>query len=138
MIQSINVISDQEYTGLLENEDRVLLQDGDYSDLIAYLTGLFSIKKVPEISMEQYTIRYVSTVILQGMSGDSEYEITRYPEKEEREAVKIIRLDVSGIGPEITCRVSINWDWVEICPAIGMKEATAFVDRLDTSTFRYF
>ncbi|AKA49336.1 hypothetical protein IX51_09735 [uncultured archaeon] len=115
-----------------------MLEDGDYSDLVTYLTGLFSIKKIPEVAMDQYGIKYSSAVILQGMSGDSEYEITRYPEKDEREAVKIINLEVSGIVPDVTCKVSINWDWVSITPEIDEKDATAFVDKLDMSTFRYF
>ena len=88
--------------------------------------------------MDQYTIKYHSTVILQGMSGDSEYEITRYPEKEEREAVKIIKLEVSGISPDADRMVSINWDWVRIEPDVDIRDATAFVDKLDMSTFRYF
>lgn len=116
----------------------MLLQDGDYSDLVTYLTGLFSIKKIPEISMDQYGIRYHSAVILEGMSGDSEYEIERYPEKPEREAVKLINLDVSGISPDLVCRVSINWDYVEFSPDVDERSATAFVDKLDMSTFRYF
>lgn len=115
-----------------------LLEDGDYSDLITYLAGLFSIKKVPSITMDEYTIKYHSTVILQGMTGDSEYEITRYPEKDEREAVKIINLEVWGILPEKQCMVSINWDWVKIEPDVELKAAKAFVDKLDMSTFRYF
>lgn len=116
----------------------MLLQDGDYSDLVTYLTGLFSIKKIPEISMDQYGIKYDSAVILSGMSGDSEYRIDRYPEKDEREAVKVINLKVTGIEPDTTCDVSINWDWVRFTPDIDEKNATAFVDKLDMSTFRYF
>ncbi len=116
----------------------MLLQDGDYSDLVTYLTGLFSIKKVPSIEMDQYTIKYHSTIILQGMSGDSEYEITRYPEKDEREAVKVINLEVNGISSGKARMVSINWDWVKIEPDVALKDATAFVDKLDMSTFRYF
>lgn len=115
-----------------------MLQDGDYSDLVTYLSGLFSIKRIPEISMDQYSIRYHSAVILGGMSGENEYSIESYPEKAERETVKIINLDVSGIADGIVCRVSINWDWVKFSPDVDEKDATAFVDKLDMSTFRYF
>lgn len=116
----------------------MLLEDGDYSDLVTYLTGLFSIKKVPEIALDQYRIKYSSAIILQGMSGESEYEIKRYPDKDEREMVKIINLEVSGIVPDLVCKVSINWDWIRISPDLDMEYATSFVDRLDMSTFRYF
>lgn len=88
--------------------------------------------------MDEYTIKYHSAVILQGMSGDSEYEITEYPEKEEREAVKIINLEVWGISPESKQMVSINWDWVRVEPDADFINARAFVDKLDMSTFRYF
>lgn len=116
-----------------------MLQDGDYSDLLTYLAGLFSIKKIPEITMVPYSIRYVSTVILRGMSGDSEETVEHYPGREERENVKVINLDVTGIiAPDVICRVSISWDWVKFSPDIDVKDATGFIEKLDMSTFRYF
>ncbi len=117
----------------------MLLKDGDYSDLVAYLTGLFSIKKIPEVAMVPYSIRYVSCVLLRGMSGDREETIEGYPDRDERENVKTINLDVTGIiAPDKICRVSINWDWVRFDPDVGEDDAEAFVDKLDMSTFRYF
>lgn len=113
--------------------------NGDYSDLVTYLIGLFSIKKIPEVAMVPYSIRYVSCVLLRGMSGNREETIEGYPDRDERENVKVINLDVTGIiAPDVICRVSISWDWIKFKPEIDENDATAFVEKLDMSTFRYF
>lgn len=119
--------------------DNVEKLDGDFADLVAYFTGLFGIKKIPEISMDHYSIMYKSTVVLQGMTGDSEYTTTGYPEKTEREAAKTINLEITGlIAPDASCLVSINWDWITFHPEVEDRTGEAFVDRLDQATFRFF
>ena len=119
-------------------EFQMQLQDGDYSDLIIYLSGLFGIKKVPEIGIERFNIKYDSAVVLEGPNPGQEYQISRYPEKEERERLKCIILNVSGLIDSVDTKVSINWESVEFSPDPDIGMAEAFIDVLDCSTFRYF
>ena len=62
----------------------------------------------------------------------------RFPEKDERDRIKFVNFDVSGLHPSQKSTVTINWDSIEIKPDLDPKSATDFVDVLDRSTFRYF
>lgn len=110
----------------------------DYSDLVTYLTGLFSIKKIPEILIDRFLVKYVSCFILDGPESSTGELAKRFPEDDERDRIKFVNFEVTGLYPGEKSTVSINWDYIEIKPDIDMKAATDFVDVLDRSTFRYF
>ncbi len=116
----------------------MLLTGEDYSDLVTYLTGLFSIKKLPEILVDRFRIRFVSCFILDGPESTSGKLAERFPEKDERDRIKFVNFEVSGLHPAQKSTVTINWDSIEIKPDLDPKSATDFVDVLDRSTFRYF
>lgn len=110
----------------------------DYSDLVTYLTGLFSIKKIPEILVDRFRMRYISCFVLDGPETDAGKLITRFPEDDERDRIKYVNFSVSGLHPEKNSTVRINWDSVDIEPDIDEKIANDYIDVLDRSTFRYF
>lgn len=116
----------------------MLLKGEDYSDLVTYLTGLFSIKKIPEILIDRYRIRYASSFILEGPDTESGELVSRFPEDDERDRIKFVDFTVKGLSPSGEAKVRINWDSIEITPDIEDRVARDFVDLLDRSTFRYF
>lgn len=110
----------------------------DYSDLVTYLTGLFSIKKIPEILVDRFRMRYLSCFVLDGPETDEGELITRFPEDDERDRIKYVNFHVTGLHPEKESIVRINWDSVDIQPDIAENVARDYIDVLDRSTFRYF
>lgn len=110
----------------------------DYSDLVTYLTGLFSIKKIQEILVDRFRMRYESCFVLNGAETDEGALITRFPEDDERDRIKYVTFSVSGLKADTKSTVRINWDSVEITPDIDMNIARDYIDVLDRSTFRYF
>lgn len=116
----------------------MLLTGEDYSDLVTYLTGLFSIKKIPEILVDRFKVRFLSCFILEGPESSSGELVQRFPEDDERDRIKFVTFEVTGLQPGQKSTVTINWESIEIIPDIDIKVATDFVDVLDRSTFRYF
>ena len=116
----------------------MLLTGEDYSDLVTYLTGLFSIKKIPQILVDRFMVRYTSCFILEGPDSEKGELVTRFPEDDERDRIKFVKFNVKGLHPTEESTVTINWDSIEIIPDIDIKIAKDFVDVLDRSTFRYF
>ncbi len=114
------------------------LTGDDYSDLVTYLTGLFSIKKIPEILVDRFILTYNSCYILDGADSDRGELIQRFPEDDERDRIKYVVFDVRNLHPTEDSVLRINWDSIEITPDVDMKVAKDFVDVLDRSTFRYF
>lgn len=110
----------------------------DYSDLVTYLTGLFSIKKIPEILVDRFYIKYRSCFILNGPDTMEGEIIERFPEDDERDRIKYVVFHVRNLHPTELSVVQINWDSIEITPDIDSNVAKDFVDVLDRSTFRYF
>ncbi len=110
----------------------------DYSDLVTYLTGLFSIKKIPEILVDRFRMRYVSCFILDGPDSEKGELVERFPEDDERDRIKYVIFNVKGLHETNNTTVKINWDSIEIFPDVDEKIARDFVDVLDRSTFRYF
>ncbi len=118
--------------------ERMQLTGDDYSDLVTYLTGLFSIKKIPEILVDRFLMKYNSCYILDGPDSDKGELIQRFPEDDERDRIKYVVFDVKHLHPTEDSVVRINWESIEITPDIDQKVAKDFVDVLDRSTFRYF
>lgn len=116
----------------------MLLSGEDYSDLVTYLTGLFSIKKIQEILVDRFLMKYDSCFVLAGPESEDGELISRFPEDDERDRIKYVVFTVKGLHPTETARVRINWDSIEIEPGVDEKVAYDFVDVLDRSTFRYF
>ncbi|MCL5802552.1 MAG: hypothetical protein ACYCSA_10600 [Thermoplasmataceae archaeon] len=114
------------------------ISEGDYYDLITYLTGLFGIKKIPEVSIDKYKIKFDKASIVVSADTGELCHIDRFPEKEERDKIKSLSLEVSGISPGNRMNVSINWDFVEFQPDPNVRDAREFLEVLDRSTFRYF
>ncbi len=110
----------------------------DYSDLVTYLTGLFSIKKIPEILVDRFKIRFESCFILEGPDSEAGELVKRFPEDDERDRIKYVTFNVKGLDANGDSTVTINWDYIEISPDVDEKIAHDFVDVLDRSTFRYF
>ncbi len=116
----------------------MLLNDGDYSDLLIYLAGLFSIKKIGEISIDKYQIRYESSFLIEGASNENGFETRNFPENNQRDKIKSMTLSVRGVDNGNDSTVKITWDYVEIEPDVNVKAAREFIEILDRSTFRYF
>ena len=114
------------------------ISEGDYYDLITYLTGLFGIKKIPEVSIDKYKIKFGRASLIKSADTGETLNIERFPEKEERDRIKSLSLEVSGISPGNRMSVDINWDFVEFSPEPNVKDAREFLEVLDRSTFRYF
>ena len=89
------------------------ISEGDYYDLITYIAGLFGIKKLPEVSIDKYRIKYGKASIVKSADTGEVIHIDRFPEKHERDRIKSLSLEVSGITPGNKMSVDINWDYVE-------------------------
>jgi|GEM_PF-1899850 hypothetical protein len=114
------------------------ISEGDYYDLITYMAGLFGIKKLPEVSIDKYRIKYGKASIVKSADTGEVEHIKRFPEKHERDRIKSLSLEVSGITPGNKMNVDINWDFVEFTPETNIRDAREFLEVLDRSTFRYF
>lgn len=114
------------------------LTDGDYSDLVTYLTGLFQKKNMRHISIDRYGIDYHSCFVIDDLGTLDGHQSHSYPSSDEKDRIKSIRLKVTGINGRAYHIVDIGWDSVTIEPDVHPKLAREFVDVLDRSTFRYF
>ncbi|MEM0157831.1 MAG: hypothetical protein QXN26_07235 [Thermoplasmataceae archaeon] len=116
----------------------MILSDGDYSDLVTYLTGLFNIKKIKSVTIDRYTISYGSCYIIDDLDTASGHTTDEFPSDNEKDRVKSLLLHVSGINGRSSNTVEIGWDSVRIDPDVHPRLARDFIDMLDRSTFRYF
>jgi hypothetical protein len=116
----------------------MILSDGDYSDLVTYLTGLFNIKQIKSVTIDRYTISYGSSYVIDDLDTAEGHITDEFPNENEKDRVKSVVLHVSGINGRSTNTVEIGWDSVRIEPDVHPRLAMDFIDLLDRSTFRYF
>lgn len=102
------------------------------------MAGLFGIKKLPEVSIDKYRIKFGKASLVKSADTGEVMHIDRFPEKHERDRIKSLSLEVSGITPGNKLNVIINWDFVEFTPEADIKAAREFLEVMDRSTFRYF
>ncbi|MGC8506558.1 MAG: hypothetical protein ACP5NK_07640 [Thermoplasmata archaeon] len=106
----------------------------DFSLLLEYFSMLFAARKLQEVEIHGYHIKY-SGMILQ--DGKEESFTENFPLKEELDKVKSLHILVNGKVPEEWVDVEISWDHVT-GDFTDIKEFRKFLDLLDSSTFRYF
>ncbi len=108
--------------------------EDDYSDVLVYLCNLFSIKRVPSITVDRYRIDFGSFSYAE--SGN--LAVTDFPERGSAERISRINLLVTSETFPGEVKVEFAWDHADFAGDIDRKAATEFLDVLDRSTFRYF
>ncbi len=107
----------------------------DYSGVVAYLAGLFAVKRTATIAMDRYNLRYVSSAI---QNGKESVQLADFPDKINSERVSSITLELTvGDRPE-KWNVQISWGGVSFSPEFEKTSMDDFLALLDRSTFRYF
>ncbi len=112
------------------------LDHEDYSDLVFYLAGMFSIKRMREIPMDIFIIHYKGSTVITGPDQDGSYFTEDFPEKGMQDHVKSISLTVECPSRSENFSVLLAWDHADL--GIETDTGPQFMDFLDRSTFRYF
>lgn len=110
----------------------------DYSDIVTYFSNLFRIKRIREVNIDRYSIRYKSCELFQGNDINDTCTKVDFPEQVDIDRTRSISFQVTGISLDKITEVKISWDSVEMIPTPGEKDAEEFLNLLDRSTFRYF
>ena len=106
----------------------------DFSLLLEYFSMLFAARKLQEVEIHGYHIKYGGIIL---MDGKEESFTQNFPLKNQLDKIKTLRILVNGKGQEEGARVEISWDQVT-GDFTDIKEFKKFLDMLDLSTFRYF
>ena len=110
--------------------------EGDFYDIVVYISNLFSKQKIPEVEIAGYIVRYLSCTFRNSI--DQELIVSEnFPEEEQLDKIDAVMIEVSRIVSS-PVRVSISWSDYEFSPAIPKQEAERFIDSMDRSTFRFF
>ena len=112
------------------------LQEGDYFDLVYYLSGMFAVKRMRDIPMDIFQIHYIGSEMITHPGKDETYYTEDFPGKGMQDQVKRIDLDVTCPSRNEKFHVAISWDYTDIDPDTGTGKD--FMDFLDRSTIRYF
>ena len=116
----------------------MILRDGEKSELIVYLAGLYQKKQLREVTIDSYAVKYSSCVIIDSFDSNETHESMEFPEPDEKDRIKSISIRVSGLNGSGSNMIHIDWDSVSIEPDVHPRLAREFIDVLDRSTFRYF
>jgi aspartyl aminopeptidase len=112
------------------------LDNEDYSDLVFYLAGMFSIKRMRDIQMDIFIIHYKGSTLISGPEHEDALFTEDFPEKGMQDHVRDISMNVECPSRSENFSVLIAWDHAEI--GIESDTGIQFMDFLDRSTFRYF
>ncbi len=111
--------------------------EGDYSDVLTYLANLFSIKRIEGVDIDRFRVSYSGCDVIRDASTGSSEHITHMPERDDVDRIKLLSLNVDGIG-DSRIQVNIGWDSVVFIGNPDGEIARYFLEVLDKSTFRYF
>jgi hypothetical protein len=104
----------------------------DFELLVEYLSRLFSIKKMHEIAIHQYAVKYMG---YRDVSADIVRE--DFPDRNSLDRIKSLKVSVTDSTTGVSFLLELSWDKAESIG--GTKDAVKkFIETLDTSTFRYF
>ena len=106
----------------------------DFSLLLEYFSMLFAARKLQEVEIHGYHIKYSGVILL---DGKEEAFTKNFPLKDQLDKVKSLRILVNGKKSDEGVRVEISWDQVT-GDFTNIGEFKKFLDLLDLSTFRYF
>ena len=100
--------------------------------VVEYLSRLFSIKKMHEIAIHQYAVKYMG---YRDVSADIVRE--DFPDRNSLDRIKSLKVSVTDSTTGVSFLLELSWDKAESIG--GTKDAVKkFIETLDTSTFRYF
>lgn len=104
----------------------------DFSLLVEYLSRLFAIKKMRDVTVHQYQISFL------GYSDIStELLLQGFPDRGLLDRVKMLRLGIHNFSTGQNFLLDLSWDRAE-SPDGNTSDVTNFIEVLDSSTFRYF
>ncbi len=110
--------------------------NGDFYDIVTYLSSLFSRKKLREVEISGYGVTYIS--FRYRPLNDPTYKCTKdFPDDNQIDKTEEISLDVSGISKK-PVRVKVSWDHYNFPPSLTSSQMNDFIASMDRSTFRYF
>ncbi len=104
----------------------------DFSLLMEYLSRLFAVKKMREVTVHQYKVSFLG---YWDISTDIFYQ--EFPDKDLLDRVKLLKLGVHNLFSGKNFLLNLSWDHAESTDG-ETPDIAKFIEVLDSSTFRYF
>ena len=114
-----------------------MIINGDFADVLIYLSQLFAKKKMREIEIQGILVKYVSCTVI-GTDQKNSRLLEDFPPLDRVDHVDSITLLTDAGQDKSSVSVTIKWDSYEFSGKIDRERAEFLIDLIDRSTFRYF
>ncbi len=114
-----------------------MIINGDFADVLIYLSQLFAKKKMREIEIQGIHVKYVSCTVI-GTDQKNSRLLEDFPPLDRVDHVDSITLLTDAGQDKSSVSVTIKWDSYEFSGKIDRERAEFLIDLIDRSTFRYF
>jgi hypothetical protein len=111
--------------------------NGDFADVLIYLSQLFAKKKMREIEIQGIHVKYLSCTLIGAVQKNSSI-LEDFPPIDKVDHVDSISLLTDAGEDKSSVQVTIKWDSYEFTGKIDQDRAEFLIDLIDRSTFRYF
>ncbi len=114
-----------------------MIINGDFADVLIYLSQLFAKKKMREIEIQGIHVKYLSCTLIGAVQKNSSI-LEDFPPIDKVDHVDSISLLTDAGEDKSSVQVTIKWDSYEFTGKIDQDRAEFLIDLIDRSTFRYF
>lgn len=114
-----------------------MIINGDFADVLIYLSQLFAKKKMREIEIHGIHLKYVSCTLIGSDQNTSNF-LNDFPPIDKVDHVDSISLLTDAGEDKSAVPVTIKWDSYKFTGKIDKDKAELLIDLIDRSTFRYF
>ena len=114
-----------------------MIINGDFADVLIYLSQLFAKKKMREIEIQGIHVKYLSCTLIGAVQKNSSI-LEDFPPIDKVDHVDSISLLTDAGEDKSSVQVTIKWESYEFTGKIDQERAEFLIDLIDRSTFRYF
>ena len=114
-----------------------MIINGDFADVLIYLSQLFAKKKMREIEIHGIHVKYLSCTLIGAVQKNSSI-LEDFPPIDKVDHVDSISLLTDAGEDKSSVQVTIKWESYEFTGKIDQDRAEFLIDLIDRSTFRYF
>ena len=114
-----------------------MIINGDFADVLIYLSQLFAKKKMREIEIQGIHVKYLSYTLI-GSDQKNSQILDDFPPVDKVDHVDSITLLTNAGEDKSSVQVTIKWGSYEFTGKIDKDKGEFFIDLIDRSTFRYF
>ena len=114
-----------------------MIINGDFADILIYLSQLFAKKKMREIEIHGIHVKYLSCTLI-AIDQKNSRILEDFPPIDKVDHVDSISLLTDAGDDKSPVHVTIKWDTYEFTGRIDKDRAEFLIDLIDRSTFRYF